>query len=83
LASDPGADRIVAAGQEPSVVSVQALHAHTRTTNSAVRARTGVCRGEVSVALGRVATVSVGDRYGIQLGLRSANGTGRLEATDG
>ena len=42
LSCDPGADRVVAAGQEPGVVGVQALHAGPGAAHAAVRPRARV-----------------------------------------
>ena len=54
---DPTADRIVAAGEEPGVVRVQALHARARAADAAERPRPGVVGRNGGVALARVPLV--------------------------
>ena len=47
---DPGADGIVAAGEEPGVVGVQALHAGARAADAAVRTRAACVRAGVAAS---------------------------------
>ena len=61
LVGDPAADRIVAAGEVPGVVGVEALDAGSRAADAARRPRAGVVVGHERVALGRVAAVGVVD----------------------
>ena len=83
LLGDPGADRVVAAGQEPGVVGVQALDARSGAADAAVWSRAGVIRRQGCVPLGGVAGVSVGDQRRIDLGLGAPNAAGGLEPADG
>ena len=52
---DPAPDRVVAAGEVPGVVGVQALHAGPGAADAARRAGAGVAGRQRRVALGRVA----------------------------
>ena len=59
---DPAADGVVAAGEVPGVVGVEALHALAGAADAAARAGAVVVRRDRGVALGRVAGVGVGQR---------------------
>src|SRR3954451_12957407 len=76
----PPPDRIVSAGQVPGVVRVQALHAAARAADAAGRAGPGVVRRKRSVALGRVATMRLLQRAGVDVRFGLPHAARRLEA---
>ena len=66
---DPASDRVVAPGQVPGVVGVQALDAGPGPPDAAGRARARVAGRQRRVALGRVAAVGRGEGVGVDLAL--------------
>src|SRR5690606_25282441 len=76
---DPPAHRVVAAGEEPGVVRVQALHALAGAPHPARRAWAGVARGEGGVALGGVAGVGGRQLVGVDRGLGGGDPAVALE----
>ena len=79
---DPTADRIVAAGQEPRVVRVEALDPPPCAADAVVRARAGVAGGNRGFALGRVAIVRRLQLGRVDRGLGRAHAPGRLDPRD-
>jgi hypothetical protein len=79
LALDPPTDGVVAAGQVPRPVCVQALDAGAGAADAAARSRSVVIVGELRIAFGRIAVVGGGEFVGIDLGLGAVDAAGRLE----
>src|SRR4051812_37710377 len=83
LLLDPSADRIVATGEEPCVVRVQALHALTSATDPAERTGSAVLRRNGRVALARVRAVGALEVGVVDGRLCGPHTAGRLELADG
>ena len=82
LGRHPSPDRVVAAGQVPGVVGMEALDALSCPAHTAARRRAGVSGRQRGVTLRRVAEVRVGERAGRHLALGPAHATGGLEPAD-
>jgi hypothetical protein len=80
LLRHPGTNRVVAASQEPGVVSVQALDPGMCPTDATVWTWTGVVDRQFGVALCGVSGVRIGDQRRINLRLCTAHRTARLQA---
>ena len=76
---DPAADGVVAAGQVPGVVGVEALDALAGAADAARRPGAGVAGGQGRVALGRVAGVGPGQLGRVDGRLRRPHPARRLQ----
>ncbi len=79
---NPPTDRVVAAGQVPGVVSVEAFDAAPRSADTATRTGTRVGGGYCSIALGGVAVVRVGNCIETDTPLGLGHPAGALEPAD-
>jgi hypothetical protein len=71
----PGTNRVVAAGQEPGVVSVQALDPGACSADPSVRTRADVVCRKLGVAFGGISGMCIGHQQRIDLRLSAAHGT--------
>src|SRR5258706_2945335 len=83
LLVDPTANGVVAAGEEPGVVRVEALHTLAGTAHAAGGARACVLGGQRGVAFGRVASVGGGEMIPIDFGFRATDTGVGLETGHG